>query len=128
VRLFIKLNKYLCMIHRNICFNYSLFIGVLRKWCIQATHCFMTPGSAIGNCRLNLFVNSQHCFPSTATLLCCSNCPRAEKTVLMLASAKLCLQTLVARIKVSSGRTLFTLLSDLCVLGKTYLSVSCLLE
>ncbi|XP_033610346.1 tetratricopeptide repeat protein 27 [Cryptotermes secundus] len=34
-----------------------------------------------------------------ATLLCCRKCPRAEKTKQMLASAKLCLQTLVARIK-----------------------------
>ncbi|XP_021912944.1 tetratricopeptide repeat protein 27 isoform X2 [Zootermopsis nevadensis] len=34
-----------------------------------------------------------------ATLLCCSKCPRPEKTAQMLASAKLCLQTLIARIK-----------------------------
>ncbi|GFG34972.1 hypothetical protein Cfor_09317, partial [Coptotermes formosanus] len=34
-----------------------------------------------------------------AKLVCCSKCPRPEKTVQMLASAKLCLQTLIARIK-----------------------------
>ncbi|XP_069689921.1 tetratricopeptide repeat protein 27 [Periplaneta americana] len=34
-----------------------------------------------------------------ATLLCCEKCTRPEKAVQMLASAKLCLQTLIARIK-----------------------------
>ncbi|KAJ4426285.1 hypothetical protein ANN_27097 [Periplaneta americana] len=33
------------------------------------------------------------------TLLCCEKCTRPEKAVQMLASAKLCLQTLIARIK-----------------------------
>jgi len=49
-------------------------------------------------------------FFQTATLVCCGKCPRPEKTVQMLASAKLCLQTLIARVKVSSD--IFVVLSS----------------
>lgn len=49
-------------------------------------------------------------FFQLATLVCCGKCPRPEKMVQMLASAKLCLQMLIARIKVSSD--IFVVLSS----------------